>query len=152
MIGNSIESYWKKFQDSNPEYLSIKQPQSFYFCDKEEDANECAELVVKKIKQATSPSVWWFKKNKESFPKVGDIAIVTNWYGEPKAIIKTTKVEIVKFKDISSEYAFTEGEGDRSLDYWKIVHWNYYKGEMEEFGESPDEEMGIVCEYFVTIW
>lgn len=61
-------------------------------------------------------------------------------------------MEIVKFKDISSEYAFTEGEGDRSLDYWKIVHWNYYKGEMEDFGEFPDEEMDIVCEYFVTIW
>lgn len=62
------------------------------------DADECADLVVKKIKQATSPSVWWFEKNKEELPKVGDIAIVTDWNGNPKAIIRTTKVEIVNIK------------------------------------------------------
>lgn len=147
-----MEEYWKNFQNNNPEYHSLKQPQSFYFCDNKEDADECAELVIKKIKQATSPSVWWFEINNENFPKVGDIAIVTNWNGEPKAIIKTTKVEIVKFKDITAEYAYTEGEGDKSLEYWKKVHWDYYKKEMEEFGEYPNEGMEIVCEYFATIW
>lgn len=152
MIINSIEDYWKKFQNNNPEYHSLKQPQSFYFCDNKKNADECAELVVNKIKQATSPSVWWFEKNNESFPTVGDIAIVTNWDEEPKAIITTTKVEIVKFKDITAEYACTEGEGDKSLDYWKKVHWEYYRNEMEDFGEYPDEEMKIVCEYFETIW
>lgn len=70
MIGNSIESYWKKFQDSNPEYLSIKQPQSFYFCDKEEDANECAELVVKKIKQLHLLLFGGSRKIKNPFQKL----------------------------------------------------------------------------------
>src|SRR5690606_15965696 len=90
---NSITDYWKKFQENNHDYIDVHQPQSFFFCDNKKDADDCAELVVKKIKQATSPSVWWFKKNNESLPKVGDIAIVTNWDDEPKAIIKTIKVE-----------------------------------------------------------
>jgi len=151
-IINTMTAYWKEFQVNNREYLDIEQPPTFFFCDNKKDADECAELVVQKIKQATSPSVWWFEKNNEPLPKEGDIAIVTNWDGEPKAIIRTTKVEIVKFKDISPEYADTEGEGDRTLAYWKKVHWDFYQNEMKPFNEYPSEEMEIVCEYFETIW
>ncbi|MCD1118459.1 ASCH domain-containing protein [Chryseobacterium turcicum] len=151
-ITNTMTEYWKEFQQKNPEYSNTPQPQSFFFCDNKKDADECAELVVKKIKQATSPSVWWFKKNNESFPKIGDLAIVTNWNGEPKAIIRTKKTEVVKFKDITPKYAYTEGEGDKTLEYWKKTHWDYYTNEMKEFNESPSEDMEIVCEYFETIW
>lgn len=151
-ITNTMTEYWKEFQKNNPEYINTPQPQSFFFCDNKKDADECAELVVKKIKQATSPSAWWFKKNNESFPKIGDLAIVTNWNGEPKAIIRTKKTEVVKFKDITPKYAYTEGEGDKTLEYWKKTHWEYYTNEMKEFNESPSEDMEIVCEYFETIW
>lgn len=147
-----MNEYWKEFQKKNNYYKNNQQPQSFFFCANKKDADECAELVVKKIKQATSPSVWWFKKNNESFPKVGELAIVTNWDGEPKAIIRTVKIEIAKFKDITKEYAYIEGEGDKSLEYWKKVHWAYYENEMKEFNELPSEDMEIVCEYFETIW
>ncbi len=147
-----MTEYWKNFQENNIEYENTSQPQSFYFCDNKKDADECAELVVKKIKQATSPSVQWFKKYNEPFPKVGDIAIVTNWEGNPKAIIRTTKVEIVKYKNITPEYARLEGEGDKTLEYWKKVHWIYYQNEMKKFNEFPTEDMEIVCEYFETIW
>lgn len=147
-----ISDFWKRFQTQNPEYDKTERPPSFYFCDNEKDANECAELVVKGIKQATSSSVWWYDKYNEVFPKPGDLAIVTNWAGMPKAIIQIRKVEIVKYNDITPEYAFIEGEGDKSLDYWKKVHWDYYSNEMKDFDDDPTEEMEIVCEYFETIW
>ena len=112
-----ISIYWKEFQLQNPKYKNTNEPKSFYFCNNKKDADECAELVIKKIKQATSTSVWWFEKNKEEIPKIGDLAIVTDWNNEPKAIIITKKVQIVKFKNITVEYAFIEGEGDKSLEY-----------------------------------
>ena len=149
---NLITTYWREFQMQNPKYEKTKEPQSFYFCDNKKDADECAELVKGNIKQATSPSLWWFEKNEEDLPKIGDIAIVTNWNNEPKAIIKTKKVEIVTFKNITAEYAFIEGEGNKSLEYWKKIHWKYYIKEMEKYGEKPNEDMKIVCEYFETIW
>ncbi|QED38793.1 ASCH domain-containing protein [Antarcticibacterium arcticum] len=147
----TIEQYWKEFQAKNPCYLKEEQPHSYYYCDNKKDADECAELVVQGIKQATSTSVWWFKKFNEEFPVPGDLAVITNWEGLPKAIVKTTRVEIVKFKEITPEYAIIEGEGDKSLEYWKDVHWKYYSNEMKEHGEIPSEEMEIVCEYFETI-
>lgn len=147
-----ISTYWKEFQNSNPEYKNSEQPPSYYFCDNEKDADECAELVVLGIKQATTSSLSWFHIHKEDLPSVGDLAIVTNWAGHPKAIIKTTKVEIRQFKDITPEYANIEGEGDKSLDYWKKVHWAYYSREMKEHNLSPSLDMELVCEYFETIW
>ena len=148
---NTTTDYWKAFQFQNPAFKDFPEPQSFYYADNKKDADVCAELVVAKIKQATSPSVWWFEKHNEPLPKVGDLAIVTDWEGIPKAIVKTTRVEIVKFKDITPEYAKIEGEGDGSLAYWKKVHWEYYANEMKPFEEYPTEEMEIVCEYFKTI-
>ncbi|WP_416448553.1 hypothetical protein ACH3PA_13790 [Leeuwenhoekiella sp. A2] len=45
-----------------------------------------------------------------------------------------------------------EGEGDKSLDYWKQVHSGYYSRETSEFDESPTLDMVIVCEFFKTVW
>ncbi|WP_312365510.1 ASCH domain-containing protein [Sphingobacterium sp.] len=147
-----IDSFWKEFQNEMPEHSGVEAPPSYYFCDNEKDADECAELVQKGIKQATTLSLAGLQINKEKLPVVEDIAIVTDWHGIPKAIIKTVKVEIVKFKDITAEYAFIEGEGDRSLSYWKKVHWDYYTRELSDHGLQPSEDMELVCEYFKTIW
>lgn len=35
---------------------------------------------------------------------------------------KTTNVYIVPFNEVSIKYAFKEGEGDKSLSYWRRVH------------------------------
>jgi len=60
---------------------------AWYFCDNERDANECATLVLKGIKQATTASLYWFKINNETLPQVGDLAIFPNWQGQPLGII-----------------------------------------------------------------
>lgn len=146
-----IDSFWKEFQDNHIEYKHLEAPVSYYFCDNEKDADECAELVRDGVKRATTHSLSWFHIHNEKLPCVGDLAIVTNWNGIPKAITKTIKVEIVKFKDITPEYAFIEGEGDKSLDYWKEVHWAYYTRELYEHNLKPTLDMELVCEYFETI-
>lgn len=147
----SPQALWKKFLEAHPQYENQEQPESWFFCDNEKDANECAGLVAKGIKKATSPSLWWFEKNGNKLPEPGDLNIVTDWYGNAWAIIRTTKVALVPFNEISQEYAETEGEGDRSLEYWKKVHWDFYSREMEPFGEKPTDDMLIVCEYFEVL-
>ncbi|WP_341206392.1 ASCH domain-containing protein, partial [uncultured Psychrosphaera sp.] len=86
---------------------------------------------MQNIKKATSPSLWWFHANDEILPNVGDLNIITNWNGEAQCIIETTKVSIVPFNEITEEYAALEGEGDKTLKYWKQVHWSYYHRELE---------------------
>jgi uncharacterized protein YhfF len=143
---------WEEFIAKHPEYQNKPEPESYYFCDNKKDADECAELVLKGIKQATTTSLWWFKQYKAPLPKTGDLAIVTNWAGEAMAVIKTVNIVQIPFNQISEDYAHLEGEGDRSLGYWKKVHWAYYAREMEPHGEKPSEDMILVCEQFKMIW
>ena len=148
----SVTKIWKAFLEQKPEYKGMPTPEAFYFCDNEQDANECAHLVTQDIKRATSTSLWWFQKHHKPLPQVGDVYIVTDWKGVAKAIIQTTKVEQIAFRNITEEYARIEGEGDQSLAYWRKVHWAYYTREMAPFGEAPSEDMIIVCEQFEVIW
>lgn len=151
-VDSSVINLWTDFIKNNPEYSDIIMPESWHFCDNEKDANECAILVTQGLKRATSTSMWWFETNNHHVPKSGDLAIITDWNGNAKAIIETTKTTVIPYNKITAEYAEIEGEGDKSLAYWKKVHWDYYSREMEEKGESPTEEMPILCEEFKTIW
>jgi len=148
----SVENLWKDFIDENPQNENIKTPISFYFCDNKKDADACAELVVNGIKKATATSLWWYLKNNAPLPKIGDQYIVTNWNGDAKAIIETTKIEQVPYNKITPEFAKIEGEGDTSLAYWKKVHKAYYTREMEPFHDKFEENMILVCEHFKTIY
>lgn len=147
----SVESLWKDFHQKHPTTTEAATPLSFYFCDNKKDADECADLVIQGVKQATATSLWWFEKNNEALPKVGDQYVVTDWDGQAKAVIETTKVEQVPYNQVTAEFAATEGEGDKSLAYWKKVHKAYYSREMEPAGDAFSEDMIIVCEYFKVI-
>lgn len=136
----------------NQANLAQRELPSWHFCDNKTDANECAALVLNNIKRATSPSLWWFQAKNEALPKVGDLNIVTNWEGEAQCIIETTNVSIIPFNEISEEYAQLEGEGDKSLKYWKRVHWAYYHRELEGTAYEPNEDMPIVCESFKVVY
>ena len=148
----NIELFWKNFITDNARYVNEKTPESFYFCDNEKDANDCAKLVVKNIKQATAPSLWSFEINNEKLPRKGDLNIITNWNKAPQAIILTTKIELIKFNEITAKFAQKEGEGDKSLAYWRKAHKAYYKREMQGHKEEFSKDMIIVCQYFDTIY
>ena len=90
--------------------------------------------------------------NGESIPAEGDLEVVTNWRGEAQCVLETTNVGIVRFNEISEEYAQTEGEGDKSLDYWRRVHWAYYQRELRDTDYSRIENMPIVCIQFRVVF
>lgn len=143
---------WGNFISSSPCYKNEKIPPAFYFCDNKKDADECALLVQKGIKQATTTSLWWFEKNEEPLPRVGNLYMVTDWEGFAKAIIEVTKVKKVRFNEITSEYAAVEGEGDGSLAYWKKVHKAYYEREMAPYSEKFEPSQELICEYFKKVY
>ena len=147
----SVLNLWKSFIQHNPKYATNPTPPYFHFCDNEQDANLCAALVMQNIKQATAPSMWWYEHHNEPMPKVGDLFIVTDWHGVAKAIIEITKMEQVRFTDVTEAFAQAEGEGDKSLAFWRKVHQDYYSREMKKAGAYFKEDMLISCEYFRTL-
>jgi len=72
--------------------------------------------------------------------------------GAPLLIIETTAVEVVPFDAVTAEHASQEGEGDRSLAYWRGVHWRVFSRELEALEIEPSEQMPLVCERFRMIY
>jgi uncharacterized protein YhfF len=46
-------------------------------------------------------------------------------YQKQIGIIKVTKVEVSEFKDVHTEYALAEAEGDLSGDDFRQIHWKF---------------------------
>ncbi|MER3319314.1 MAG: ASCH domain-containing protein [Allomuricauda sp.] len=152
MENASARNLWGDFLDAHLEFASQDAPKVIHFCDNESDANTCADLACKEIKRATSHSLKGLQLRNESLPKIGNFYVVTDWEGHAKCIIRTTAVKLMPFFSIREEHARLEGEGDKSLEYWKKSHWDYYTRELAEFGKEPKKSMIVVFEEFEMLY
>lgn len=126
--------------------------EAFFFGDSEQLANELAELVLRGTKRATAASLWSLEDEGKRLPIPGDLSIVTNWAGAPLCIIETLAVDVVRFDEVSAEFAATEGEGDGSLAYWQEAHKQYFTRECKRAGRQFTESMLLACERFRVVY
>lgn len=152
MENTSARNMWGDYLDSHLEHAFENSPRTTYFGDNEKDANELAELVKNGIKKATSHSLLGLQNRKEVLPKIGDFIVITNWKGEAQCIVRNTAVNLRPYFSINSSYTQLEGEGDKSLEYWKKAYWDYYTRELNAFGREPRDSMIIVCQEFVKVF
>ena len=73
-------------------------------------------------------------------------------YPQAVCIIKTLKVYVTAFNQVSDEHAFKEGEGDRSLEYWRMVHVSFLTNELASVHKAFDEHTKVVCEEFEVVY
>ncbi|MDC6390922.1 ASCH domain-containing protein [Maribacter sp. PR1] len=152
MENASARNMWGDYLDKHLEDAFHDAPEVIHFCDNQKDADLCADLAKKGIKKATTDSLLGLQLRKEALPKIGDFKVVTNWEGEAQCIIKLISVKLKPYFNIDEQYAALEGEGDKSLSYWKKTHWDYYTRELEPFNRKPNESMIVVCQEFEKIF
>ena len=54
----------------------------------------------------------------------------------------------VRFDKVSEAHAYKEGEGDRTLAFWRETHRDFFAGCLIEAGLSFCGTMDVVCEEF----
>lgn len=52
------------------------------------------------------------------------------------------------FNKVDAGFAFREGEGDKSLNYWREAHVKFFTKELGPEGIPFSEDMLVVCEEF----
>ena len=117
-----------------------------------EAPDKLADLVLKGIKTATCSAYELYQINNEPLPQVGDYSVILNSSEESVCIIKTLKVYVTEFSNVSEEHAFKEGEGDRSLEYWRLVHIDFLTKELAAVHKTFDENTKVVCEEFEVVY
>jgi uncharacterized protein YhfF len=151
-IPAAVRSFWEEFQGALGYDASERFYEAFHFDDNEADANELAKLVLLGTKRATAGLQWSFEAAKKPLPRPGVLSVVTNWQTEPQCVIETMHVAIVPFDNVTERFAAIEGEGDKTLRYWREAHWSYFGRECKRISKEPRLRMPVVCEEFRVVY
>jgi uncharacterized protein YhfF len=116
-------------------YRSLR---SFAFGDSPDLADELLELVLKGLKTATCST-----EDEPNLSKPGERWIVLDGRGTPRCVIESTEITFRRYGEVDAAFAHDEGEGDRSLAYWRDAHRRYF-GRLGRFSE----DMMLMCERF----
>ena len=146
----SVAAFWEE-RRAEDATLPPQVPEAWPFGATPAHADELLALVLTGIKTGTASAVWEYEDGDEPMPQGGELSIILDGSGEPRAVIRTTALEIVPFDRVSAEHAHSEGEGDRTLASWREAHeryWRRYSGSPRGF--APD--MPILCERFELLW
>ncbi|HZV94784.1 MAG TPA: ASCH domain-containing protein [Candidatus Nitrosocosmicus sp.] len=151
-VPKSVQPFWDEFQASIAYDASPRFYEAFHFDDNEPTANALAALVLSGQKRATAGLLWTNEVTGKPLPIVGSLSVVTDWQGVPLCIIESTHIEIVPFDSVSDHFAAVEGEGDKTLLYWRDAHWRFFSRECRRIGRVPDMGMPVVCEQFKVVY
>ncbi|AOM40050.1 ASCH domain-containing protein [Xenorhabdus hominickii] len=132
------------------ELIENKYPKAGHwaFGDSPAMQDELSELVVKRIKTATSCSYHSYASYGADDGKitVGNHYIVFNSQESPICAVRVTDMHLMQFSEMPAELAWKEGEGDRSLLHWQLEHQRFFTSEGVF---SPDMEI-VVIEFSVV--
>lgn len=150
----AVRDYWRSYLNSRKPELSTRNLEytAWAFGNTAEMADNLGGLVKRGVKIATASLVWAYQADGEPFPEVGELSIILDGRGDPMCIIETTDLEVLAFNAVGEKHAYEEGEGDRSLDYWREVHWAFFAEECKTIGREPADDMPVVCERFRLIY
>ena len=111
----------------------------FAFGDSPELADELLALVLEGKKTATC----WAVSEGEKGAAVGARWIVNDGEGRARVILETMELTRRSFEEVGTDFAHDEGEGDRSLAYWRAAHRDYFTR-----NGGFAEGMELYCERF----
>ena len=154
MNETQIEIYWQTFLDTLPEDSPLRQATyvAEAWGDSPQLAQELAELIAAGIKTATCSALWQWQAEAATIPEAGIITIVLDGHDQPVAVVETTEVTVRPYNEVEAQFAYEEGEGDRSLAYWREAHWQFFSRTLPKIGKEPQEDMPLVCERFRLIY
>lgn len=125
-------------------------PVAWSFGDTPELADELLTLVLDGTKTATSSALSEYDDEDAPLPREGDLSIVVDGAGHPKALIRTTEVAVVPFGEVTEEFATAEGEGPRTLESWRTEHTAFFRRALGL--ETVPEDFMVVTERFELLY
>ena len=144
--------FWKNFCTENTEFDEGAEFQVWYFGNSSAMAEQLVELVLQGKKTATASLQNVNIVMPQNAPILNGLSVVTTFEDEPRCIIRTAEVNLVPFNEVSASFAFNEGEGDQSLEYWQQVHHKYFTKESKELGVEFNERSLVCCERFEVLY
>ena len=114
--------------------------------------DKLAQLTLDGSKTATASARALYAIEREKIPQVGEYSVILDSAERAICVICDTRVTIVPFDKVSPDHAYKEGEGDRSLAYWRTVHEAFFTACLRDAGLPFTPDMDVVCEEFTKVY
>lgn len=143
-------AFWDRFQTRTGD---IRKPYDvFAFGDGPALADELLELVLAGTKRATATRLAVYQIEGKRPPALGDLSLVLDGKGAPACVIETTRVDVAPFNSATEDFAKLEGEGDKTLIWWRKAHIEFFRRECAREGTTFSMTEPIVFEQFRLNW
>jgi uncharacterized protein YhfF len=119
--------------------VNWRELEAFSFGDGPALADELLALVLEGKKRATC----WAVAEGLKGAAVGKSMVALDSKQRPRVVLTTTEMVQRRFDEVDDQFAYDEGEGDRSLAHWRAAHTRYFS-RLRLF--APD--MILWCERF----
>ena len=116
------------------------------------EADLLADLVLKGEKTATASAYDLYAVDNDPLPQEGTFDVVLDSQDQAVCIVEITKVSVEPFNQVSADHAFKEGEGDKSLAYWRQVHEDCFAEWLREAGMTFTPNSKVVLEEFRKVY
>ncbi|SDQ74693.1 ASCH domain-containing protein [Quadrisphaera sp. DSM 44207] len=127
---------------------SAVPPPAWAFGRDAEQADELLALVLAGRKTATASALVEHAAEDEPLPRTGDLSIVLDGAGEPRALVRTTDVRVVRFADVDAAHAAAEGEGPATPASWRADHAAFWADAVSAAGLASVDDLDVVLERF----
>jgi uncharacterized protein YhfF len=146
---SAIEAFWREAVAATPELDADAGFATFSFGDSREVCERVLAETLAGRNRATASLRW---SHGAGLPKIGDVAVATDWTGQPRAVLVTRRVDVVPYRDVDEDFARTEGYTRDPLNEWREVHWAFFIRRCADLGLAPSPDMPVVCERFDLVY
>ena len=140
---------WRAYESARPDAVAAAPEYTVeHFGDYPALADELLALVLSGRKRATADLASEFLHRGDSLPRIGSHWIACDSTGAPRIIIRSTEFRIGPSTSVDAQFAFDEGEGDRTLATWTRDHREDWAARGAVWDQSED----VIFERFSVVW
>jgi uncharacterized protein YhfF len=144
-----VEAFWQSCMGQSadaPDFYRVR-----YFGSDVAIARRLLDLIASGQKTVTFTTPWVYEGNLNQTPVLGGYTVVTDFYGHPEVVLRTTGVKTVRFSEVTEAESQFEGPGARTQEEWRRIHWAFFTNALKPLGKQPSEDMPVTVEYFEVV-
>ena len=126
-------------------------PPAECFGDSVELADELLALIIHGPKRATAGAYDDYLGDGTPIPTIGTSTIALDGRAVPRALLRTTDVRIGPLSSVDDQFAWDEGEGDRTRESWLRDHQAFFERYLPTVGLEFSPDMPTVFERFELV-
>jgi uncharacterized protein YhfF len=143
---------WADYRSSRPHLPEEGEPAVECFGDSPELADELIAFVTDGPKRATAGLVAAYAADGDPLARIGSHWVACDGSGAPRVVLRTRELRVGPLSSVDAQFAWDEGEYDRSLESWLDGHRRFFARECTRIGIAFSDDLEVVFERFTIVW